>query len=204
MNCPSFTPKKPNQNKKTLHRSHVRVDLSTSKIRRWVNILCTSLTVSQNGICTCIRGKKCLDEKHPHECEQGLSVEAPEVERLFLICTHWWACWGFAPGRDPSAASSSPGSSWLSQAGQTLEQGYWAPPPLPDRNLGSVRQSIKGSLGQSERRNKLSWCYFCTETNSSHSKKLSGVGFSSISFQQLLNLFFLSICFLFIHLQASP
>ena len=79
-----------------------------------------------------------------------------ESRSLFLSCTHCWVCWGPAPGWDPSAASSSPGSSLLSRAGRTLGPGYWAPPPLPDRNLGSVRQSIKGSLGQSERRNKFS------------------------------------------------
>lgn len=62
---------------------------------------------------------------------------------LFVFCTHWWACWAPAPDWDPSAASSSPQSSWPHRADRRPGRGYWARPPLPDRNLGSVQQAMK-------------------------------------------------------------
>lgn len=62
---------------------------------------------------------------------------------LFVFCTHWWACWAPAPDWDPSAAFSSPQSSWPHRADRRPGRGYWARPPLPDRNLGSVQQAIK-------------------------------------------------------------
>lgn len=99
---------------------------------------------------------------------------------LFVFCTHWWACWAPAPDWDPSAAFSSPQSSWPHRADRRPGRGYWARPPLPDRNLGSVQQAIKKKLlGQSERRNRFSclhsksvWYY----SKRSFSKKLSAVG----------------------------